>query len=80
MYVSRSIQTQEMVRKAKEDFPNLQQSDAIQREADMGPGREAAPGEGQPGSLGSSVKNTVQGVLEAVKQANPATRDTREKQ
>jgi hypothetical protein len=70
-----------MLRKAQEDFPNMEHMEAVQQEANKGPGREAAVGEG--GGLGAGlvagVKNAVSEAAEAVKQANPATRDTRMK-
>ena len=46
------MQTQELVQKAQENFPHLDKQEAIQQEANMGPGREAVPGEGQPSGGG----------------------------
>ena len=43
-------QTQKMVHKAQQEYPELNANDAIQREADRGPGREAPPGPQDTGS------------------------------
>jgi hypothetical protein len=76
------IQTQEMVKKAQEDFPNLEWNDAVQKEADMGPGREAKQGEGQPTSAVEEIKETAkhaaESLVDTLKEANPATRDFKE--
>lgn len=76
-----TLQTQEMLRKAQEDSPSLEPMEAVQQEANKGPGGEAAVGEGGgPGAgLVAGVKNVVSEAVETVKQANPATRDMREK-
>ena len=39
-----------MVHKAQQEYPELNASDAIQREANKGPGREAPPGPQDPES------------------------------
>lgn len=76
------IQTQEMVKKAQEDFPNLEWNDAVQKEAVMGPGSEAKQGEGQPTSAVKGVeeiaKHAAESVVDTLKEANPATRDFKE--
>ncbi|KAL4421517.1 hypothetical protein ABPG75_010808 [Micractinium tetrahymenae] len=54
-----------MVKEAQQNFPEKPLDDAMQAQADMGPGREAVPGEGS--------------AVDTLKQANPATRDMREK-
>ena len=50
-----------MLRKAKEDFPNLEENEAMQMEANTEPGREAEQGEGQPGGTGivGAIKESV---------------------
>ena len=74
-----------MISKAEEHFPNLEKNDAIQKEANLGPGREAVQGEGGPavggltGGIVQSVKEKVADVVGTMKEANPATRDMREK-
>ena len=42
------MQTQQQLKQAQQDFPNLVPDDALQQEANMAPGREAAVGEGMP--------------------------------
>jgi hypothetical protein len=55
------LQTQEMVKRAQENYPNLEASDAIQLEADKGPGREAAVGEGSATRMAvENVKETLE--------------------
>ena len=46
------MQTQELVQKAEENFPELDKNEAIQQQANLGPGREAVQGEGQPAEGG----------------------------
>lgn len=46
------MQTQELVQKAEENFPQLDKNEGLQQQANMGPGREAMPGEGQPAEGG----------------------------
>ena len=77
----RNPQTQEMLRKAQQDFPNLKHMEAVQAEANKGPGYEAAVGEGGGAGAGlvQGVKNAVSEAVETVKKANSATRDMREK-
>ena len=41
-----ALQTQNMLKEAQENFPNLETQDALQAQADMGPGRQAVEGEG----------------------------------
>ena len=50
-----------MLRKAKEDFPNLEENEAMHMEANTEPGREAEQGEGQPGGTGivGAIKESV---------------------
>jgi len=60
------LQTQELVHKAEENFPQSEKNEAIQKQANMGPGREAMPGEGQPaegGLLHVSIRGVESGVL-----------------
>lgn len=69
-----------MIAKAREDYPNLEINDAIQMEADKGPGREAEVGEGTAAtSVTEAVKSGLSSVAETSKEANPATRDMTEK-
>ncbi|KAL4514889.1 hypothetical protein Ndes2526A_g03757 [Nannochloris sp. 'desiccata'] len=72
--IGKDKETQELVQKAEENFPQLDKNEGLQQQANMGPGREAMPGEGQPAEGG-----LLHNVAETIKQANPATRDMREK-
>lgn len=69
--------TQQMMKEAQQNFPEKSVDDAMQAQADMGPGREAVPGEG--GGLMATVKQTAANAVDSLKQANPATRDMSEK-
>jgi hypothetical protein len=53
------MQTQDLVRKAEENFPQLDKNTAIQEQANMGPGREAVQGEGQPSCGGGIINVSV---------------------
>lgn len=50
-----------MLKKAEEDFPNLERDEALQMEANKAEGREAVEGEGQTttGGIMGSIKESV---------------------
>lgn len=66
------------MKEARENFPNLEEQDAVQQQANMSAGREAQQGEGQPG-IWEAAKEEAKEVVHTIKQANPGTRDFTEK-
>jgi len=52
-----------MVKKAEANFPHLDQPEAIQKQADMGPGKEAPTGAGESDSPANQGKETSIAVL-----------------